>query len=130
VWEALKRLSQRGSTIVLTTHYLDEAEALADRLYIVDGGRVLTEGTAEALKQQAGGTLRVSLRDGARAEELFAGFGTTVGDGEALHVITSPDRIGAIMDIAVRERLAASVGPVTLEEAFLRVVGHSIEEET
>jgi ABC-2 type transport system ATP-binding protein len=130
VWEALKRLSQRGSTIVLTTHYLDEAEALADRLYIVDGGRVLTEGTAEALKQQAGGTLRVSLRDGARAQNLFAGFGTTVGDGEALHVITSPDRIGAIMDIAVRERLAASVGPVTLEEAFLRVVGHSIEEET
>jgi ABC-2 type transport system ATP-binding protein len=129
VWESLKRLSQGGSTIVLTTHYLDEAEALAERLYIVDRGRVLIEGTAEALKQQSGGTLRVSVTDGARLRPLFEPYGTVVDDGGSLHVITTPERIGAIMEVAVHERVPASVGPVTLEEAFLRVVGHSIEEE-
>ena len=48
-------LTRRGSTILLTTHYLDEAEALSQRLYIVERGRVLVDGTAATLKQEVGG---------------------------------------------------------------------------
>ncbi len=129
VWESLGRLTRAGSTILLTTHYLDEAEALSHRLYIIEEGRVLVEGTAEALKRQVGGTLRVSVEGGSRLSEQLNTFGPCVAEGEAVHVITGPERVNEIMDLALRERLSATVGPVTLEEAFLRVVGRSIDED-
>ncbi|MCI4360603.1 MAG: hypothetical protein L3J91_02780, partial [Thermoplasmata archaeon] len=129
VWDSLRALTRRGSTIFLTTHYLDEAEALANRLYVVERGRVLVEGTAESLKQQVGGTLRVSIAGGATVAEAFRSFGTPVIDGETLHLILDPSRLTEILGLAVRAGLSATVGPVTLEEAFLRVVGRSINED-
>ena len=129
VWESMRRLARRGSTLLLTTHYLDEAEALSQRLYIIERGRVLVEGTSDELKKEVGGSLRVTLAGGAARAEAFASFGTVVPDSEALHVITAPERLTEILDVAVRQKLTATVGPVTLEEAFLRVVGHSINED-
>ena len=129
VWESLRSLTKRGSTILLTTHYLDEAEALANRLYIIERGRVLVEGTAETLKQQVGGSLRVSLPGAIGLEETFRSFGNMVPDGTTLHVVIEPTRLTEILGVAVRAGLTATVGPVTLEEAFLRVVGRSINED-
>jgi ABC-2 type transport system ATP-binding protein len=129
VWESLRSLTRAGSTILLTTHYLDEAEALAERLYIIEQGRVLVQGTAEELKRQVGGTLRVTITNGGMLREEFASFGTCVAEGPSIHVITGPERINEIMALAMRENASATVGPVTLEEAFLRVVGRSIDEE-
>ena len=129
VWDSLRRLTDRGSTVLLTTHYLDEAEALSERLYIIEQGRVLVEGTADDLKRQLGGSLRVSIADGGRTLDAFASFGNAVREGDTLNIITGPERINEILELALRERLPARVGPVTLEEAFLRVVGRSIDEE-
>jgi len=129
VWESLRQLTREGSTILLTTHYLDEAEALADRLYIVEEGRVLAEGTAEALKHQVGGTIRVSVKDGAALGDELAAFGSAVSEDGTVHVVTTQARVGELVDLAMRQGLSATVGPVTLEEAFLRVVGRSIDEE-
>ena len=129
VWESLRALTRRGSTMLLTTHYLDEAEALSHRLYIIEKGEVLVSGTAEDLKRSVGGTLKVSMAGGARELEAFRSFGGAVADGEHLSVIVGPERLGEIMDLAVRSKLTATVGPVTLEEAFLRVVGRSINED-
>jgi len=129
VWESLRQLTREGSTILLTTHYLDEAEALADRLYIVEEGRVLAEGTAEALKHQVGGTIRVSVKDGAALGGELAAFGSAVSEDGTVHVVTTQARVGELVDLAMRQGLSATVGPVTLEEAFLRVVGRSIDEE-
>ncbi len=129
VWESLRTLTRRGSTILLTTHYLDEAEALSQRLYIIERGLVLVSGTAEDLKRSVGGTLKVSMPGGGDRREAFESFGSCVVDGEHLTVIVAPERLGELMDVAVRSRLVATVGPVTLEEAFLRVVGRSIDEE-
>lgn len=129
VWTSLRELTREGSTILLTTHYLDEAEALSDRLYIVERGRVLVEGTAASLKHEIGGSLRVSVAGGARLAESFRSFGSVVPDGETLHVVIDPSRLTEILGVAVREKLTATVGPVTLEEAFLRVVGRSINDE-
>ncbi len=129
VWAVLRELTRRGSTVLLTTHYLDEAEALAERLYIVEEGRILFEGTAEAAKRQIGGTLRVSIENGGDHQSLFASFGQAVAEGTSLHVITEPSRIHEVMDLALRNRLSATVGPVTLEEAFLTIVGRSIDAE-
>jgi ABC-2 type transport system ATP-binding protein len=130
VWESLRRLTRRGATILLTTHYLDEADVLSERLYIVEHGRVLVEGTAESLKQRVGGTLRVSIRGGNGIADSLQGFGQTVADGETMHVIVEPNRLTELMDLALAAHLSATVGPVTLEEAFLTLVGHSIDEET
>jgi len=129
VWDSLRTLTQRGSTILLTTHYLDEAEALSHRLYIVERGRVLITGTADDLKRSVGGTVKVLLPGGAPFAESFRSFGTTVTDGDGLTLIVNPERLGELMDLAVRSKLLATVGPVTLEEAFLRVVGRSIYED-
>jgi len=129
VWDSLRTLTRRGSTILLTTHYLDEAEALSQRLYIIERGRVLVDGTAASLKQEVGGSLRVSIAGGERLAEAAATFGSVLNDGETLHVITTPERLPELMGLAVREHLTATVGPVTLEEAFLRVVGRSIDTE-
>ncbi|HKW43501.1 MAG TPA: ABC transporter ATP-binding protein [Thermoplasmata archaeon] len=129
VWDVLRDLTRRGSTVLLTTHYLDEAEALSERLYIVEEGRILFEGTAEGAKRQIGGTLRVSIESGGDHQDLFASFGQSVVQGTTLHVITEPERIHEIVDIAFRNRLSATVGPVTLEEAFLTIVGRSIDAE-
>ncbi len=129
VWKCLRGLTQRGSTILLTTHYLDEADALSDRLYIIEHGRVLVDGTAEDLKRSVGGTLKVTIPNGRRELERFRGFGSVVADQDAVTVIVAPERLGELMDVAVRAGLAATVGPVTLEEAFLRVVGRSINED-
>ncbi|MCI4356735.1 MAG: ABC transporter ATP-binding protein [Thermoplasmata archaeon] len=129
VWESLRTLTKRGSTILLTTHYLDEAEALSQRLYIIERGRVLVDGTAATLKQELGGTLRVSIRGGGRLEAQAKEFGSVLLDDGTLHVITTPERLAELIGLAVREHLTTTVGPVTLEEAFLRVVGRSIDVE-
>ena len=130
VWASLRALTQKGSTILLTTHYLDEADALSDRLYIVERGEVLVSGTSDDLKRSVGGTLKVSMPNGAAQIDAFRTFGACVADGIHLSVIVSPERLGELMDLAVRSRLTATVGPVTLEEAFLRVVGRSIDEDS
>ncbi len=130
VWDSFRELTQKGSTILLTTHYLDEAEALSQRLYIIDQGRLLAEGTADDLKRSVGGTLRVSVVSGNGITEQLATFGPLVRDGDTVHVITGPQRIQEILELAAHSNLTATVGPVTLEEAFLRVVGRSINDES
>ena len=63
-WELVRRLrDEHRTTVFLTTHYLDEADALADRLVIVDGGAVVAEGTPDALKLRYGGSADASLQD-------------------------------------------------------------------
>ncbi|MFF9621372.1 ABC transporter ATP-binding protein [Streptomyces griseosporeus] len=64
LWDLVRRLrDEHGTTVFLTTHYLDEADALADRLVVVDGGTVAAEGTPSALKLRYGGSLDATLQD-------------------------------------------------------------------
>ncbi len=129
VWASLRELTQRGSTILLTTHYLDEAEVLSNRLYIVERGQVLSSGTADELKRSVGGTLKVLLPEGASQVEQFRSYGSCVTDGLSLTVIVNPNTLNEVMEVVGRAGMTATVGPVTLEEAFLRAVGRSINED-
>ena len=130
VWDSLRRLTRKGSTILLTTHYLDEAEVLSDHIYIVDRGKVLAAGTAEELKRKTGGTLRVSIRGANHMREGFRSFGDLIVEDDTFHIITEPPRVPEIMQTALDQKLSVTVGPVTLEEAFLRLVGRSINDES
>jgi ABC-2 type transport system ATP-binding protein len=64
VWELIRRIrAESGTTVFLTTHYLDEADILAERLIIVDGGRIVADGTSEELKSRHGGSPEATLQD-------------------------------------------------------------------
>ncbi len=129
VWEALRNLTRKGSTILLTTHYLDEAENLSDKVYIVNQGLVVAEGTSADLKRKVGGTIRITLGGASQDIESYRSFGKCiVGDG-VLHIITEPTRVSEVLGLALARGLSTTVGPVTLEEAFLELVGGSIEHD-
>jgi ABC-2 type transport system ATP-binding protein len=74
IWQLLRELCAKGTTVLLSSHYLEEVEALADRMAIIDDGRVIAEGTPDQLKQQLGGdrvTLRVrEFSDASEAEQV------------------------------------------------------------
>jgi len=134
VWDRLYRLKQRGVTLVLTTHYMDEAEQLCDRLVVMDKARIVAEGSPQALIQ------RYSTKE--VAEFRFpAGTQDSLGgqlDGLADRIERLPDRTllyaddGEAVVIAARERgihpEAVLVRRSTLEDVFLRLTGRSLIE--
>ena len=129
VWEVIRRATRRGSTVLLTTHYLDEAEQLADELAVIEGGRILYRGGADALKSTVGREVRLQVAGGFSAEEL-APFGKVFRERDRLVVLTSRSAARELTDGAIARGVDVTVGPVTLEEAFLELVGRGIEEDS
>ena len=135
VWERLFRLKQRGVTLVLTTHYMDEAEQLCDRLVVMDKGKIVAEGSPRELIDQHSTREVVELRFGANPLEPFVG--KLDGIGERTELL--PDRIllyaenGDAAAAAVEQRdLAPSsvlVRRSSLEDVFLHLTGRALVEE-
>ncbi|MEU5905292.1 ABC transporter ATP-binding protein [Micromonospora sp. NPDC047527] len=132
VWERLFRLKQQGVTLVLTTHYMDEAEQLCDRLVVMDGGRIVAEGSPRALIEQHSTREVVELRFAAESQEPFAG--KLAGLGERVEVL--PDRVLLYVpdgDAAVTEVSALGLNPANvlvrrsgLEDVFLHLTGRTL----
>ncbi|MGC1213513.1 MAG: ABC transporter ATP-binding protein [Micromonospora sp.] len=132
VWERLFRLKQQGVTLVLTTHYMDEAEQLCDRLVVMDGGRIVAEGSPRALIEQHSTREVVELRFAAESQESFAGKLDGLGD----RVEVLPDRILLYVadgDTAVAEVHALGLVPASvlvrrssLEDVFLHLTGRTL----
>ncbi len=131
-WAVLRRLRQEGTAIVLTTHYLEEADALADRIVLLAGGRVLAQDTPAGVKARAAGK-RVRARSSLPAAELarWPEVARVQADDGRVDV-TSPDVEGLL-----RRWLAADAGlcelevrPLNLEEAFLSLTAASTPEVT
>jgi len=81
LWDAIEALVSEGTTVLLTTQYLDEADRLADRVAVIDQGLVIAEGTPEELKTQVGGErLEIRLCDGQRGEEAVAALVSIASD--------------------------------------------------
>ncbi|MCI4371270.1 MAG: ABC transporter ATP-binding protein [Thermoplasmata archaeon] len=118
VWAMLRELTRNGATILLTTHYLDEAEALADHLLIVDKGRTAFLGTVDEAKGDTGVGMRVIIEAGA-------------GNGSRPEVLEprSDEEILAIVERGLREKRRVTFKPASLEDAFIKIVGGSIESE-
>ena len=132
VWERLFRLKQRGVTLVLTTHYMDEAEQLCDRLVVMDAGRIVAEGSPRALIEEHSTREVVELRFAADSQEPYAE--KLAGLGSRLEVL--PDRVLLYVDdgdAAVAEVQRRSLSPASvlvrrssLEDVFLHLTGRTL----
>jgi ABC-2 type transport system ATP-binding protein len=131
-----------GTTVLLTTQYLDEADQLADRIAIIDHGKVIAEGTSGELKASVGaGSLHVRVRDPeqrpAAERVLSAQLATAVqleSDPVALSArTTDPERVAAALAELARAGVTVdefALGQPSLDEVFLALTGHPAEDET
>ena len=143
IWEVLRDLRDQGTTILLSSHYLEEVEALADRMAIIDAGRVIAEGAPEALKRELGGdrvTLRVrEFSDQPEAErvrqllEVVDGVRRIVinrAQGYSLNLVVDGEHVLA----ALKQRLATEAFEVfslsqsrpSLDDVYLQATGRTL----
>ena len=118
VWALVRRLTREGVTVLLTTHYLEEAEHLADRLVIIDKGRPIFLGTVGEAKGLAGGETRVLIEDPAAN-----------GNGPQILRPQSDREVLEIVERSLRNGWRVSFQPPSLEDAFIRLVGGTIDAE-
>jgi ABC-2 type transport system ATP-binding protein len=140
LWETIEERVSQGSTVLLTTQYLDEADRLADQIAVIDHGKVIAEGTAAQLKDRVGGDrLEVRLEDEAQAEAASAALASVVDeapelrDGLLLAAVSRRDGTVANalrrLDEAGIEVSDLSLRRPTLDDVFLGLTGHAAEHE-
>ncbi|MDR0267240.1 ATP-binding cassette domain-containing protein [Paenibacillus sp.] len=142
MWDTIRRLVKTGSTVLLTTQYLQEADELADRIAVIDRGRVVAEGTVNELKASVGtSSLHLSIRnpqDIQTAREtveriLQIQSAVSPEGGRITAPMADADRVTDLL-IALREAgiplAEMSVQKPTLDEVFLTITGHGVQEES
>lgn len=134
LWDRLFRLKEQGTTLIVTTHYMDEAEQLCDRLVVVDHGRIMAEGSPAALIRQFSSREVVELRFGSERNAAVAAQLDGVGD----RIEVLPDRVLVytpsgedVLESISRLDLRPTTSLVrrsSLEDVFLRLTGRSLIE--
>ncbi len=142
VWDIVRALVADGTTVLLTTQYLEEADQLADRIAVIDHGRIIAEGTSRDLKASVGSaSLHMRLRDAKRRHDAERILSQTLG--VSVHLESDPTALSAqVSDTeAVAQTLLKlshagieigdfSLGQPSLDEVFLALTGQPIEDET
>lgn len=142
MWELIEELGSEGTTTLLTTQYLDEADRLADSIVVIDGGAVIAEGTADELKDQIGGDrLTVTIAQLENVPNAANAIGPlATGDVDAdptSRTLTAPIKAGGgVVPAAIRalddagvDVIDVSVRRPTLDDVFLAITGRSTSED-
>ncbi|HEY2689229.1 MAG TPA: ABC transporter ATP-binding protein [Streptosporangiaceae bacterium] len=126
LWDLLRQINAEGRTVVLTTHHMDEAETLCDRVAIMDHGKILEEGPPAALVRRLDQPLRISVESGlvaADAARALAGPDSVTDDGVSLTIATH-DPGAVLAGLAEQHALTGlRVQGATLEDVFLNLTG-------
>jgi len=129
IWEKLRALQAQGNTIVLTTHYLDEAARLCDRLVIMDNGRILVEGTPADLVREHAGREIVEVEKSGEVVSCLHDLGIpyeVAGDMIQVATESSRDIARILLDRCRPEKVTTR--PATLEDVFLKLTGRKLRE--
>jgi ABC-2 type transport system ATP-binding protein len=141
VWELVRRIAAEGTTVLLTTQYLDEADRLAERMAVIDHGKVIAEGTSRDLKASVGANaLHVRLARADQQEVAKALVTRVLGDGvlpaaDATEVnarLENPAQAAAVLALLTEKQVDVaqfSVGNPSLDEVFLALTGRTTETE-
>ncbi len=131
VWQELETMKQAGVTILMSTHYMDEAAALCDRLAIMHHGRILAEGAPDELvKRHAGPEVaQVRVSNGVRKDVVnwIGNAGLDYREAGAIITVTSPN--GDRPDLSGLEGVRVSYRPSNLEDVFLSMAGRKLTDE-
>lgn len=136
LWELIESMRARGITVLLTTHYMEEADRLCDQLAIMDHGRILATGTPDELKESAGGETMVDVRLAGEPADLLAELATlpsvtsatAQADGVRLLTTSREGLLPHIVRVAGSRLHDLSVREPTLETVFLRLTGRELRD--
>jgi ABC-2 type transport system ATP-binding protein len=129
VWSSIKDWKKEGKSILLTTHYMDEAEMLSDNIVIIDNGRVIAKGTIKELRTTIPQNTRVDIARDNIDTEIFKSFGSVIDSGaDTIRIFTFESAIKELTELAIKKNLSFTVSPITLDDVFVSLVG-GIEEE-
>ena len=141
LWDHVRRLRNQGTTVFLTTHYLEEADVLCDRLMIIDHGQIVAEGTPRELKKQvAGDAVVMSVKDEQAREQALELLGSEpyvrslAGEGDQVRLYVEDGSAALptllrVLDGAGIALNSISLSEPTLDDVFLRRTGRSLRDE-
>jgi ABC-2 type transport system ATP-binding protein len=128
-WTLIERIRAQGKTIILTTHYMDEAELLCDELAIMDQGRIIAQGTPQALLRQHFDAMRVRLDKAAFAIDPATWPEPVEVREDAVEIVTRD--VAQTLSRLIAHNITLSsleVRPPTLEDLFIKLTGHALRQ--
>jgi ABC-2 type transport system ATP-binding protein len=128
VWAAIRRAKRDRRTVLLTTHYLDEAEALSDRLALLEGGLVKIEGSPTEIRESVRWPYRVSVEGGFTRSELEP-YGEVSPFNGGFLIFARETAARELASTALARGAKVALGPVSLEDIFLQIVGRPIDQD-
>ncbi len=123
VWNLVRKYVATGKTILLTTHYMDEAEQLADSLAIINKGKLVATGTPSEIKKRLDFTHSVTVKTVDEDLSEFEPFGRVSRAGTGTRVLTSQQGASDLASLCLKRGLEVSVRQVTLEDVYINEVG-------
>jgi ABC-2 type transport system ATP-binding protein len=126
VWNLMQDLKKEGKTILLTTHYMDEAEILSDKIVIIDNGKIVKEGNINDLRKIIPQNIRMDISKKNINVEQLKGYGKVVEIGtDIIRLFTFESHIGELSTIAIKNNIPFNISPITLDDIFVYLVGNS-----